>query len=60
MFILWKLLHCDEEVVFLAFLHQQIFTIDKVVGRYNVVKSRQFFLVHTYATAFNQLAHFAF
>lgn len=50
----------QQEIVFLAFLHEQVFSVYQVGGLYLAVEGGQFLLVEAHSAALHQLAHLAF
>lgn len=54
-----QLLHCDEVIVLLATLHEQILAVDEVVGSNHLVERAELLLVERYAATLHELAHLA-
>ena len=50
----------NQEVVFLAFLYQQVFPREQVVARYDSIGGGHFFFVQRNTAALNQFAGLAF
>ena len=52
-------LDCDEIIVLLAALHEQVFAVNQVLLGDNAVESGELFLVQADTAALRELAHFA-
>mgnify|MGYP003181637232 CR=1 FL=1 len=54
-----ELLHCDEVIVLLATLDEQVLAVDEIFGRDGLVEGGKFLLVQAHAITLDHLSHLA-
>ena len=56
---MWDLFHCDQEIVLLSTLNEEVLTVDQVAFFNDLVEGCELFLVEADATTLSHLAHLA-